>query len=71
MGAINSYLYVCKTGGGAFRCIQILESDTGAETGSDKYVKVHDEQFYGKYKRLNRGYIKYPFMSFSDLELSF
>ena len=29
------------------------------------------EQFYVKYKGLNRGYISYPFMSFSDLELSF
>ena len=42
-------------------------------TGSDSQntYKVHYEQFYVKYKWLNRGYINYHFMSFSDLELSF
>ena len=32
---------------------------------------MHYEQFYVKYKGLNREYINYHFMSFSDLELSF
>ena len=32
---------------------------------------MHYEQFYVKYKGLNREYINNDFMSFSDLELSF
>ena len=32
---------------------------------------MHYEQFYVKYKGLNKRYINYRFMSFSDLELSF
>ena len=34
-------------------------------------LKVHYEQFYVKFKGLNREYINYHFMSLSDLELSF
>ena len=42
-------------------------------TGSERLntLKVHYEQFYVKYKGLNRGYMNYRFMSFSDLELPF
>ena len=32
---------------------------------------MHYEQCYVKYRGLNRGYINYHFMSFSDLGLSF
>ena len=51
----------------------MLRYDVLNETGLDSLntQKVHYEQFYVKYKGLNRGYINYPFMSFSDLELSF
>ena len=52
---------------------EVLRYDFLNLTGSDKLNtnKMHYEQLHVKYKGLNREYINYRFMSFSDLELSF